>query len=54
METFGEWLRQQREQLKLTRAQLAERVGCSVAWLRKIEDGERRWRGHKPILSKSL
>ncbi len=39
---FGEWLRQQRNQLKLTRGQLAERVGCSVALLRKIEDGERR------------
>ena len=42
METFGEWLRRQRQQLKLTREQLAERVGCSVALLRKIEDGERR------------
>jgi transcriptional regulator with XRE-family HTH domain len=42
METFGEWLRRQRQQLRLTREQLAERVGCSVALLRKIEDGERR------------
>src|SRR5512139_3742787 len=42
MDTFGEWLRQQRSQLKLTREQFAERVGCSVALLRKIEDGERR------------
>jgi predicted ATPase/transcriptional regulator with XRE-family HTH domain len=42
MDTFGEWLRQQRHELKLTRAQLADRVGCSVAFLRKIEDGERR------------
>jgi predicted ATPase/transcriptional regulator with XRE-family HTH domain len=42
MDTFGEWLRQQRNQLKLTREQFAERVGCSVALLRKIEDGERR------------
>jgi predicted ATPase/DNA-binding XRE family transcriptional regulator len=40
--TFGDWLRQQRNQLKLTREQFAERVGCSVALLRKIEDGERR------------
>ncbi len=32
----------QRNQLKLTREQFAERVGCSVALLRKIEDGERR------------
>ena len=42
MDTFGEWVRQQRNQLKLTREQFAERVGCSVALLRKIEDGERR------------
>src|SRR5512135_1608227 len=42
MDTFGEWLRQQRTHLKLTREQFAERVGCSVALLRKIEDGERR------------
>src|SRR5512134_2672409 len=42
MNTFGEWLRQQRNQLNLTREQFAERVGCSVALLRKIEDGERR------------
>ena len=42
MYTFGGWLRQQRNQLKLTREQFAERVGCSVAMLRKIEDGERR------------
>ena len=42
MDTFGEWLRQQRAHLKLTREQFAERVGCSVALLRKIEDGERR------------
>ena len=42
MDTFGEWLRQQRNQLRLTREQLADRVGCSVALLRKIEDDERR------------
>jgi transcriptional regulator with XRE-family HTH domain len=42
METFGEWLHQQRTHLKLTREQFADRVGCSVALLRKIEDGERR------------
>src|SRR5512147_2119747 len=42
MDTFGEWLRQHRERLKLTREEFAGRVGCSVALLRKIEDGERR------------
>jgi predicted ATPase/DNA-binding XRE family transcriptional regulator len=42
METFGEWLRQRRDGLGLTRKELAERVGCSVSTLRKIEEGERR------------
>src|SRR5512138_2856410 len=40
--TFGEWLRQSRDELRLTREQFAKRVGCSVSALRKIEDGERR------------
>jgi predicted ATPase/transcriptional regulator with XRE-family HTH domain len=40
--TFGEWLRQRRNELHLTREQFAKRVGCSVSALRKIEDGERR------------
>ena len=42
METFGEWLRGQRAARKLTREEFAERVGCSVAMLRKIENDERR------------
>jgi predicted ATPase/transcriptional regulator with XRE-family HTH domain len=42
MDTFGEWLQQQRDQLRLTREEFANRVGCSVAMLRKIEYGERR------------
>src|SRR5512133_1465855 len=42
METFGEWLRGQRTAKKLTREEFAKRVGCSIALLRKIEDGERR------------
>ncbi len=40
--TFGEWLRLQRTELRLTREEFARRVGCSVSALRKIEDGERR------------
>lgn len=40
--TFGEWLRHSRAALRLTRAELADRVGCSVAMLRKIETGDRR------------
>ena len=39
---FGEWLRQRRNGLGLTRKEFAKRVGCSVSTLRKIENGERR------------
>jgi predicted ATPase/transcriptional regulator with XRE-family HTH domain len=42
MDTFGEWLRGQRNAHKLTREEFANRVGCSVAMLRKMEDDERR------------
>jgi predicted ATPase/DNA-binding XRE family transcriptional regulator len=42
METFGEWLQQQRRQRRLTRDEFAKRVGCSVSALQKIEYGERR------------
>jgi predicted ATPase/transcriptional regulator with XRE-family HTH domain/predicted negative regulator of RcsB-dependent stress response len=42
VETFGEWLRRQRAQRHLTRLEFAQRVGCSVSTLRKIEDDERR------------
>ncbi len=42
VQTFGEWLRDQRTARKLTREEFASRVGCSAAMLRKIEDGERR------------
>lgn len=41
-QSFGEWLRRKRKSLDLTRAALADRVGCSVATLRKLEDEERR------------
>jgi predicted ATPase/DNA-binding XRE family transcriptional regulator len=40
--SFGDWLEQRRKALALTRQQLAQRVGCSVSTLRKIESGERR------------
>jgi predicted ATPase/transcriptional regulator with XRE-family HTH domain len=40
--SFGQWLRQSRDGLGLTRKEFARRVGCSVSTLRKIEDGERR------------
>jgi len=42
METFGEWLRHERNHHRLTREELANRVGCSVSMLRKIEDDDRR------------
>src|SRR5512143_213336 len=39
---FGEWLKGRRKELDLTQAELAQRAGCSVPALRKIEAGERR------------
>jgi predicted ATPase/transcriptional regulator with XRE-family HTH domain len=39
---FGDWLKRRRQNLDLTQAELAERAGCSVFALRKIESGERR------------
>ncbi len=40
--SFGEWLKQRRKALDLTQEELAERAGCSIFALRKIESGERR------------
>jgi len=40
--TFGGWLRQQRRQLDWTQAALAQRVGYSVATIRKLERDELR------------
>ena len=40
--TFGDVLRQRRRALDLTRAELAEAVGCSVSALRKFEAGDLR------------
>ncbi len=39
---FGEWLKFRRRELDLTQAELAQRAGCSVPALRKIEAGDRR------------
>ena len=39
---FGEWLRQRRRTLDLTREELAQQIGCSVVMLRKLESEERR------------
>jgi predicted ATPase/transcriptional regulator with XRE-family HTH domain len=39
---FGEWVKQRRKMLDLTQDELAEKSGCSVFALRKIESGERR------------
>ncbi|HNB53225.1 MAG TPA: tetratricopeptide repeat protein [Anaerolineales bacterium] len=41
-QTFGYWLRRRRKVLDLTREDLARRVGCSAATIRKIEAEERR------------
>ncbi len=39
---FGEWLKDRRQKLDLTQAELAKRASCSVSALRKIERDERR------------
>jgi len=39
---FGEWLKRRRKELDLTQAELAQRAGCSLPALRKIEAGVRR------------
>ena len=39
--SFGYWLRLKRRALDLTREALADRVGCSVSMIRKLEDEER-------------
>jgi WD40 repeat protein/transcriptional regulator with XRE-family HTH domain len=40
--SFGQWLRQRRKELDLTREEFADRVGCSVDTVRKVEEGLRR------------
>src|SRR6266498_2742592 len=40
--SFGAWLKQRRKALDLTQAELAQRVGCALGTIRKIEADERR------------
>lgn len=40
--SFGYWLRLRRKALDLTREALADRVGCSLSTIRKLEEEERR------------
>src|SRR5215813_10700114 len=40
--SFGYWIRRQRKVLDLTQQALADRVGCSLAAIKKIEQDERR------------
>ena len=40
--TFGQWLRQQRLARDLTQEELADRIGCSIESIRKIEADRRR------------
>jgi predicted ATPase/DNA-binding XRE family transcriptional regulator len=40
--SFGYWLRIKRKALDLTREALADRVGCSISTIRKLEEEERR------------
>ena len=40
--SFGAWIQRRRKALDLTQAELAERVGCALGTIRKIETDERR------------
>src|SRR5512139_1974545 len=40
--SFGEWVKRRRKALDLTQEELAQRSGCSIFALRKIEAGDRR------------
>lgn len=40
--SLGAWIQERRKTLDLTQAELAQRVGCSVSTIRKIETDERR------------
>ncbi|HLO16535.1 MAG TPA: helix-turn-helix transcriptional regulator, partial [Anaerolineales bacterium] len=40
--SFGTWIRRRRKALDLTKNALAQRVGCSLALIEKIELGTRR------------
>jgi transcriptional regulator with XRE-family HTH domain len=40
--TFGHWIKQRRKARGLTQAQLAQRVGCSVSLIIKLEADRRR------------
>ncbi|HRQ42435.1 MAG TPA: helix-turn-helix transcriptional regulator [Chloroflexota bacterium] len=39
--SFGEWLKQRRQQLRLTQREVATAVYCSTAMIKKIEAAER-------------
>lgn len=39
---FSQWLKERRKALDLTQRDLAQRVGCAVVTIQKIEEGERR------------
>lgn len=41
-ETIGQWLKDRRAHMDLTRAQLANQIGCAVVTLEKIERNQRR------------
>src|SRR5436853_185647 len=40
--SFGSWVRRRRKALDLTQEELAQRVGCALDTIRKIESGARR------------
>jgi len=42
VQSFGEWLKERRQALDMTRDDLADRVGCATVTITKIERGQRR------------
>ena len=42
IDTFGGWIKARRKKLDLTQESLAQRIGCSLSTIRKIENDERR------------
>src|SRR5436305_3953414 len=41
-QAFGRWLKERRQALHLTQETLADRVGCALSTVEKIERGQRR------------
>ena len=42
VQSFGGWIQRRRRAMNLTRAELAEKVGCAAVTIKKIERDERK------------